>query len=372
MASALPVYQEMLDYAIGRTRQNLAQLTSFPELARNGRWDCVSNGGWVGGHWVGLLWLAFVHTGDHTLEAAARGWGSRLAPRQTDTTTHDLGFLFELSHILGAQITGDATLKAPALTASKTLTLRFNEKGKYLQAWGALDDPAERRGRAIIDTMMNLDMLYWATRESGDPVYARVATDHARTALARQVRPDWSTSHVMDFVADRGAFLRQETHQGLSATSCWSRGHSWAVYGFAETYHNTGDAVFLDAARNLAGYALRRLPPDHVPFWDFDSPLIPNDVRDSSAASILAAALLKLAELEKEAAAAKRWHDAATAILHSLWESYTSRGTPEPSMLIHATRSKPAGMMDSGLIYGDYYFVEALTHLLQPKKWLWL
>ena len=361
-------YQEMLDYALERTRANLAQLSSFPELTRDGRWVCVDDGGWVGGHWVGLLWLSYLHTGDHTFEAAARGWAQRLAPRQNDTTTHDLGFLFELSHILGALLTGDATLKQPALTAAKTMTLRFNEKGKFFQAWGPLDAPAERRGRAIIDTMMNLDLLYWATRETGDPVYARMATDHARTARARQIRPDWSTAHVMDFNPDTGEFIRQETHQGLSATSCWSRGHSWAVYGYSETYHNTGDATFLAIARNLADYALRRLPPDRVPYWDYDSPLIPNDVRDSSAAAILASGLLKLAAYETDAAQAKRWRDEAEAILQSLWQNYSSRGTTDPAILIHATRSKPAGSADHALIYGDYYFVEALTQIVLPGR----
>jgi unsaturated chondroitin disaccharide hydrolase len=367
MTTKTPTYAAMLDEAIAITRENLATLTSFPELAHPGRWACVDNGGWVGGHWVGLLWLAYLQTGDHTFEAAARGWASRLVPRQNDTTTHDLGFLFELSHLLGVTLTGDVTLKAPVLTASKTMTLRFNERGKYFQAWRGLDAAPEWRGRAIIDTLMNLDMMFWASKETGDPIYARMAADHARTALARQVRADWSTSHTMDFNPDTGEFLRQDTHQGMSATSCWCRGHAWAVYGYAETFRNTGDATFLDASRNLAAYALRRLPPDHVPFWDFDSPLIPNDVRDSSAGSILAAGLLKLAAYETDAAQAKRWREAALPIVQSLWDSYSNRGTDYPSILIHATRSKPAGHMDSGLIYGDYYFVEALTHLVKPE-----
>ena len=209
VAQATSQYSEMLDFALARTRDNLAKLTSFPEIAKDGRWHCVDNGGWVGGHWVGLLWLAFVHSGDHTFEAAARGWAARLAVRQHDTTTHDMGFLFELSHALGAQISGDDFLKTPAINASKALIQRFNKKGKYIQAWGAISDPPDRRGRTIIDAMMNLDMLYWASKETGDPVFAQIATDHARTALARQVRPDWSTAHVMDFNPDTGEFLRR-------------------------------------------------------------------------------------------------------------------------------------------------------------------
>jgi unsaturated chondroitin disaccharide hydrolase len=299
--------------------------------------------------------------GDKSLEQAAREWTTRLALRQNDTSTHDLGFVFELSHVLGAQLTGDASLKPPALQAARSLIQRYNEKGKFIRAWGALDTDTNR-GRAIIDTMMNLGLLYWATQETGDSQFGAIATAHAQTALARQVRADWSTSHVMDFNPDTGEFIKEDTHQGLSPTSCWSRGQAWAVYGFAKCYRKTGDAIFLDASRNLAEYCLRRAPPDHVPFWDYDSPLIPNDVRDSSAAAILASGMLVLAKQDR--VNAERWRGEAMTILRSLWESYSSRGTTEPSILIHATRSKPHSATDSGLIYGDYYFVEALTRMM--------
>jgi unsaturated chondroitin disaccharide hydrolase len=359
--------QEALAFSIERTRQNLAHLTSFPELTKDGRWVCVDNGGWVGGHWVGLIWLAHAHTGDKALEEAARIWAAKLAPRQNDTTTHDLGFLFELSHILGAKLTGDTSLKVPALQAARTLTLRFNKKGKFFQAWGPLDAPADQRGRAIIDTMMNLDLLFWASTETSDKTFADMAVAHAHTALARHICADWSTSHVTDFDPDTGKFIKQDTVQGLSATSCWSRGQSWAVYGFAECFRETGENAFLMAAQSLADYALHRLPPDCVPYWDYDSPLIPDDVRDSSAASILASGLLTLARIEPDADSAGRWRSEAIAILESLWQNYSSRNTAEPCILLHGTRSKPHGFMDHGLIYGDYYFVEALTRLLKPE-----
>ncbi len=352
--------EEAIAFSIAKVRVNLSHLTSFPELTQDGKWKCVENGGWVGGHWVGLIWLAYAHTLDRALEVAARQWAARLDPRQHDKTTHDLGFLFELSFILGARVTGDSTLKPPALQAARTLALRFNPKGNYLQAWGPLDAPKSRRGRAIIDTMMNLGLLYWASKETGDPSFAEKANAHAHTVLARQVRRDWSTSHTMDFDPDTGAFLKQDTHQGLSATSCWSRGQSWAVYGFGECYRRTGDATFLDATRNLAEYSLSHLPADHVPNWDYTTA---DGVRDSSAASILASSLLLLSSIEPDAWRAERWRDHATAILESLWFNYSRHDTSEPSILLHATRSKPHGLFDHGLIYGDYYFVEALTRL---------
>ena len=358
---------QALAFSLGRISQNMVQLTDFPEYTRSDRWCTVADGGWVGGHWAGLLWLAYAFTRDRVYEREARKWAARLTPRQYDTTTHDLGFLFELSHLLGAHLTGDASLKGPALQAARTMTLRYNLKGEMFQAWGPLDAPAARRGGAIIDTLMNLDLLFWASRETHEPLFSDRAAAHARTCLKRQVRPDFSTSHGADFDPDTGQFIKLSTYQGLSPASCWSRGHSWSVYGFTDCYRGTGDAVFLSAARNLAGYALRRLPSDLVPYWDYDSPLIPFDVRDSSAAAILSSGLLHLASLEPDAAQAACWGEAAEKILYQLWSNYTSREAPEPSLLIHATRSKPAGYLDQGLIYGDYYFVEGLLRLVDPE-----
>jgi len=352
-----------LEFSLLRIRENAASLEAFPELTENGRWRTVENGGWVGGHWVGLLWLAFAQTHDPDLEQAARAWAARLAPRQFDPNTHDLGFLFELSHVLGYALTGDESLKAPALQAAETLSRRFNPRGNFFQAWGPLDGTPEQRGRAIIDTMMNLDLLFWASQQSGDPKFAQMAEAHARTVLKYQLRPDFSTSHVIDFNPESGEFLKQDTHQGLSAASCWSRGQAWAVYGLGYCYRATGDPVFLETARQLAAYALERLPADLVPFWDYDSPAIPNDVRDSSAAAVLAAGLVNLSKLEAGSGESARWRARAEEILQGLWQNYSSRATAEPSILMHGTRSKPHNLMDHGLIYGDYYFVEALANL---------
>jgi len=357
-----------LDFCVECVRESLAILDRFPERTDGDKWICIEpeeHGWWVGGHWVGQIWLAYAYTQDATLERAAREWSSLLVPRQTDTTTHDLGFLFELSHILGYQLTGDETFISPALQAADSLSQRFNPRGSYLQAWGPLDAPADLRGRAIIDTMMNLDLLFWASQQIGDPKYAQMAEAHARTVIRYQIRPNFSTSHVIDFDPDSGAFLKQDTHQGLSASSCWSRGQAWAVYGFGNCFRAIGDPIYLETARHLADYALTHLSNDFIPYWDYDSPEIPNDVRDSSAASCLASGLLNLAALETHPDNAVRWRSQAETILISLWENYTSRETAEPSILLHGTRSKPHGLMDHGLVYGDYYFLEALLTLLR-------
>ncbi len=361
-----PWLSQALDFCVARTRQNLAGLDSFPERTEGGRWvqrDPDEHGWWVGGHWVGLLWLAAHHAQDPSLENASRTWAARLLPGLHDRADHDLGFKFGLGFALGYKMTGDEQLKIPALQAAEILQRRFNPRGRFIQAWGPLDASPELRGRTIVDTMMNLALLFWAAEQTGETRFADVAAAHARTTIAHHVRPDGSSAHVCDFDPETGRFLRQATHQGLSAESCWSRGQAWAVYGFAECYRATGEPAFRDASHRLIDYLWPRLPADRVPFWDYDSPLIPDDVRDSSAASILASGLLLLADTDKASGRDGEWRARAIEILESLWSAYTSRESGEASLLLHGTRSRPDGLMDHGLIYGDYYFLEALARL---------
>lgn len=365
--------QAALDYSIEKVRLSLETLNDFPERCEGDEWTTIQlyrlpldRAHWVDGFWTGLIWLAYGHTGDAGLARIAREWTERLAWLRTSTGTHDLGFIFYLSHVLGARLTGDEALLPNAVEAAGTLIRRFNAKGEFLQAWGELNGPPQDRGRTNIDLMMNLALLFWASTHTGDVRYARVAARHARTSRLTMMRPDGSTSHVADFDPDTGAFIRQETYQGLSATSCWSRGQGWALHGFVDCYRRTGDEVFLAAARQLAAYTLANAPDDLVPFWDYNSPDIPNTPRDSSAAAVMASGLLDLAACESDGERAGRWREAAEAMTLSLWRNYSSRGTNRPAILLHATRSLPHGYADHGLIYGDYYFVETLTKLLRP------
>jgi len=358
-----------LEFCISKTRHNLATLANFPERTEGSQWVQIppeQHGWWVGGHWVGLLWLANAASGDPLFASAAHDWGRRLLPQLNDQADHDLGFLFELGFVLGNRLTGDASLKAPALQAAEILSRRYNPRGQFIQAWGALDASPELRGRTIMDTMMNLDLLFWAGKETGEAHYAEIAAAHARTTLSRHFRPDGSTSHVCYFDPETGTFLKQDTHQGMSATSCWSRGQAWGVYGFTDCYRATGYPAFLNASRRLMVYLWPRLPSDLIPFWDYNSPHNPNDVRDSSAASVLASGLLSLAAIENDPNLASIWQNRAISILESLWKNYASRDTNDACLLVHGTRSKPHNLMDHGLIYGDYYFVEALMRLAKP------
>lgn len=362
--------QQALEYSLRITAQNAETLTYFPERYEGEAWVLVPRdrvkGNWVNGFWTGLLWLAYATTEDATFETAAREWTGRLAWLRDTTETHDLGFIFYLSNVLGYRITGDDALLPDALTAVKTFTRRYNPRGEYMQAWGRIDGPPHERGRINVDLMMNMPFFFWASAATGDMEYGRIAARHARTSRHVLMRADGSISQVADFNPETGVFLRQETFQGLSHDTCWSRGQGWALYGFAEAYRWTGDPVFLHTARQVAAYAIAHAPEDRVPFWDYNSLDIPNTYRDSSAAAVIAAGLLELAAGEDDSEMAQRWRAEAKAIVLSLWENYSTRGTDTPAILVEGSRSVPHNWMDHPLIYGDYYFVEALVRMLRP------
>lgn len=369
-ASNQTLIEEALDYSLKIIGRNMQELDYFPERLEKGAWLTVQKdrmpSHWVDGFWTGQLWLAYAHTQNTEFEAAARRWTGELAHVKETTLTHDLGFIFYLSNVLGYRITEDEDLLSDALHAAETFTRRYNPRGEYMQAWGRIDGPPFERGRINVDLMMNMPFFYWATKQSGDPRYAQIASRHARTSRHTLVRPDGSISQCADFDPETGAFLRQSTHQGLSHDSCWSRGLAWGLYGFAESYRWTGDPVFLHTARRVAEYAIANGPADKVPYWDYDSLDIPNSYRDTSAAAVIASGLLELADGETDEALAQRWRDEAAEITLSLWQNYSTRGTDTPAILVQGSRSVPHDLKDHSLVYGDFYFLETLIRLLRP------
>ena len=368
------IWKSALDFSIEKIEQSLEILDYFPDRCEGSTWTQVEevrvSRHWVDGFWVGQLWLAYAYTQDPKLESAAREWTERVAWLKTTTKTHDLGFVFYLSNVLGAYATGDESLFENAVTAAEAFTQRYNPRGEYLLAWGDengdIYGSPDQRGKINIDLMMNLSLLFWASNQTGDMKYARIASRHARTSRFALLRPDGSTAQVADFNPETGAFLRQETLQGLCHTSCWSRGQGWGLHGFAEIYRRTGDEVFLHTARRLAEYVIANAPEDKVPFWDYDSLDIPDAPRDSSAAAVYAAGLLELADAEPDTALAERWRAEAEAITRFLWENYATHDEDMACILKHAAHFVKVGNSDHGLVYADYYFLEALLRLAKP------
>ncbi|BBJ45464.1 glucuronyl hydrolase [Streptomyces antimycoticus] len=270
------------DYAVAKLRAVAPGVSGFPVGTKFEKWTYSQNGDWVGGFWPGTLWMAWLHSGEERFRTLALASAEKLAPRQDDTSTHDLGFLFYPSWVTAWRLTGDDKWRTGAIRAASSLIRRYNPKGRFIRAWGALNDPANA-GRVIMDTMMNLDLLAFASSQTGDGKYLDIAVEHARTTQRNFLRPDGSTPHVYDFDPASGAPLGPGTVQGYSPASCWSRGQAWGIYGFTTIYRRTGRREFLTTARKLADFALGALSPDHVPVWDYLAPQAPHDIKDASA-----------------------------------------------------------------------------------------
>ncbi|MFE6622882.1 glycoside hydrolase family 88 protein [Streptomyces sp. NPDC057740] len=351
------------DYAVEKLHAVAPTVTSFPVGTKFEKWAYSQNGDWVGGFWPGTLWMAWLHSADDTFRDLALTSAKKLAPRQYDTGTHDLGFLFYPSWATAWRLTGDDAWRTGAVRAADSLIQRYNPRGRFIRAWGALDDP-RNAGRVIIDTMMNLDLLAFASGQTGDGKYLDIAVEHARTTRRVFLRPDGSTPHVYDFDADTGAPVGPNTVQGYSRTSCWSRGQAWGLYGFTTMYRRTADPEFLATARRLADFAVGALTPDHVPVWDYRAPQQPYDIKDASAGAIMACGLLDLAAATGRAA----YREVALRLLTALAETCLTRNsTRAEAVVARCTRNRPAeDGIEISLPYADYYLLEGILRVLRP------
>ncbi|CAL9361481.1 glycoside hydrolase family 88 protein [Streptomyces sp. enrichment culture] len=352
------------DYAVEKLRAVAPAVTAFPVGTKFEKWTYSQNGDWVGGFWPGTLWMAWLHSGDDTFRAQALASARKLAPRQYDTGTHDLGFLFYPSWVTAWRLTGEETWRAGALRAADSLIKRYNPRGRFIRAWGALDDPGNA-GRVIVDTMMNLDLLAFASGQTGDGTYLDIAVEHARTTQRFFPRADGSTPHVYDFDPATGEPIGPNTVQGYSPASCWSRGQAWGLYGFTTMYRRTGDRAFLATARRLADFAVGALTPDHVPVWDYRAPQQPHDIKDASAGAITACGLLDLAAATGRTA----YRDVALRMLTALSETCLTRNSPRAEAVVaRCTRNRPAeDGVEISLPYADYYLLEGILRVLRPR-----
>ncbi len=280
--------------------------------------------------------------------------------------THDLGFMMYCSFGNAYRLLKDPAYKEVLLTSARSLSTRFNPTVGCIKSWdhGAFTFPV------IIDNMMNLELLTWASRTSGDPSFAKIANTHANTTIKNHFRDDYSSYHVVDYDPVTGAVLQKKTHQGAADSSAWSRGQVWGLYGYTMMYRETKNKVYLNQAKHIADFILNnpQLPADMIPYWDFDAPGIPNVPRDASAGAIAASALLELSRYAGGKDAARYW-TAAEKMLTSLTSpAYLAKeGENNNFILMHSVGSLPHNSeVDVPLSYADYYFVEAL---LRYKQW---
>ena len=328
------------------------------------------NRGWTTSFWAGLKWLSWELTGDDAFKDAALVNAADFARRVRageDLDTHDLGFLYSLSSVPAWRLLHDEDQRAAALLAADHLMLRFLEPAGIIQAWGDLSDP-KQRGRTIIDSLMNMPLLIWASEETGDPRYRDAARRHTEQLRQHILRDDNSTFHTFYWDAETGEPLRGGTEQGAFDDSCWARGQAWGIFGFSMNYKETGDQGLLDAAWRCADYFLSHLPSDLIPFWDLVYTEGSDAPRDSSSAAIAVCGLIELASVDPDPERAARATDAADRILASLIENYTPE-TPEASdaLLLHGVYDLPKNVgVDEGTLWGDYFYLEALTRASVP------
>ena len=348
------------EIALQRALDKVAQyrtLDGYPHITKQGRWMTTADGAWTGGFWIGLLWIAYEEHGDLRFREAAEALLQNFMQRTRERHNHDLGFMFCPSTVAGWSITGEERYREASLQAAEGLAAQFQKAGRYIPGWGFFGEQ-EWQGDTLIDTLMNLPLLLWASEQTGNHYYREVALAHADTALHYHLRPDGSVYHVYHFDPETGQPRRGDTYQGLHADSCWARGQAWAIAGWSILAQQTGEQRYAQAAHRTARYYLDALPTSLVPFWDF-SVNGAGEPRDSSAAAIAAYGLLRLARPGD----AEGYKDAARDILRVLCEDYLA--APEWSgILLHATADLPHGLgIDESTVYGDYFFVRALQWL---------
>ena len=294
---------------------------------------------------------------DGRYRATAERLLEKFTLRSGEEFNHDLGMMFGPSAVRGWELTGNESYRAAAIAAAGTLAGQLNTNGNFIPGWGffGADDWS---GASLVDTLMNLPLLLWASAETGDDFYRTAALLHGRTSIAHHVRPDGATHHVYHFDPSTGEPLHPGTYQGSSALSCWARGQAWAITGCAQLAAAGAGDEFRAASERAARWYIEHLPQDHIPYWDFDV-AGDGEPRDTSAGAIAAYGLLLLAELGTDLPAAETAEKSLRALV-----TEAQAPSHRPAILLHATADLPHGKgIDESTIYGDYYFVEALRAL---------
>ncbi|WP_300599831.1 glycoside hydrolase family 88 protein [Niabella sp.] len=322
---------------------------------------------WTSGFYPGTLWLIYKATKDPQILAEAKKRLVLEEPMKYYTGNHDIGFMIFCSFGNAYVITKDPHYKEVILTAAETATKRYKPGMKAIQSW---NKSQKFNAPVIIDNMMNLEMLEWASRNGGSKRLADIAENHANTTLKNHFRPDGSSYHAVDYDTATGAVLKKVTHQGYTDESAWARGQAWGLYGYTMMYRFTKKPEYLAHAHKIAAFILNHpnLPKDKVPYWDFNAPDIPNALRDVSAAAVMASALLELAQYSNQKQKATYIAD-ATTMIRSMSTIYKSQpGGSKGFILTQSVGHLPGkSEVNVSLSYADYYYMEALQRY---KQWV--
>ena len=375
--ASLPFWEDAMRFVLKKTRTNIPLFSDgFPAASSEGNiYPKTPNVDWTTSFWPGMLYLCWQYSHENvfldTAHALIPSFQERIEGRR-DTQTHDLGFLYILSCKADWMCTGNVVSKAIALEAADALMERYVPKAGILQAWGGMNDPSQQ-GRMIIDCLMNIPLLFWASKETGNPTYREAAAKHLKNTQTYIIRPNDTTYHTYYFDVESGEAKYGKTAQGYGDDSCWARGQAWGIYGLGLNYTYTHDSSLLTDAMRLAEYFLARLPEDFVSYWDLvftDG----DEQRDSSAAAIAACGLLQLSSLLPPSNTRRQKYERyALAIMQHLTQAYTSRNLPQANgILLHGVYAKPANKgVDECTVWGDYFYTEALVRILKQPELFW-
>ncbi len=329
---------------------------------------------WVAGFYPGTALFLSDATNNKALYEEAAKRVPLMRKEQYNTGTHDLGFMMFCSYGNFYKLHPTDSVKQILITSARSLATRFNSKVGCLRSWGSREDTSEFR--VIIDNMMNLELLFWAAKQTNDKALYNLAVTHANTTMKNHFRPDFSSYHVVVYNPQSGAVMKKQTAQGDADSSAWARGQSWGLYGYTVMYRETKEKKYLDEAQRIAAFLLSNpaLPANKIPYWDYNAPGIPAAYRDASAAAVMASALLELAQYS-DASLKTRYRSSAQTILQTLASpEYTAtKGTNGGFLLKHSISHLPKNVeVDAPQTYADYYYVEALlrfrNYLAQSKK----
>ncbi len=318
---------------------------------------------WTVGFFPGSLWMLYDYSKDDFWRQQAELYTEALESQQYNDRTHDTGFMMYCSYGRGLELNNSSAYRAVLIQSANSLASRYSENVKAIKSWSWNEE--RWRFPVIIDNMMNLELLFWASNATGDSSYKEIAVKHALTTMQHHFRSDNSSYHLVDYDPETGEVIKKETVQGFADESAWSRGQAWGLYGYTMCYRETGMPVFLEQAEKIAEYIMNNpnLPADKIPYWDYNVTDKASAPRDASAAAVTASALLELAQFSTKG---NEYIHFATKVLTNLsGEPYFAKAKTNAGFILkHSTGSIPHNSeIDVPLVYADYYYMEALLRL---------
>lgn len=345
----------------------------IPYTTENGRFDDKSEAmldWWTNGFWYGILWLVYLETKNNSIRDLAQKLEPKLDEvlHNSDRTHHDVGFMWHISSGANYRITQNQESRARNLIAANYLASRFNIDAGFITAWNS----KEKEGWSIIDTMMNLPLLYWASEETGYGRFAKIAQAHADKTMEHMIRPDGSVVHIIEYDLTTGEPLQTFGGQGYAVGSSWTRGQAWGLYGFTLSYLHTKEARYLDAAKRIAHYFLAAVADyDYVPPVDFRSPRDPV-CYDTTAGAIAACGLIEIAKILGESSfEASMYLNGALKLLKAMEKDHLDLTLDSDALLHNGSEAYPPRNVNMDIIYGDYYYIEALCKLNGNDFCMW-